>query len=136
MVAEYNVRAVDRALAILDCFDIEHTSFSLIEIAKKIDLSASTTYRLLCTLENRNYLYRNPENSRYYLGVRLAQLGTAVYTNLDICKEAQPFLQELCKKYNESVGIYERFNDKRICIARINSNQTLRSVLTVGSIYP
>lgn len=75
MPPEYNVRAVERALAILDCFSIEHTSFSLMEISKEIQLSASTTLRLLSTLEKRNYLYRNPDNSRYYLGARVAQLA-------------------------------------------------------------
>lgn len=135
MAAEYNVRAVERALAILDCFNVEHTSFSLVEIAREIQLSASTTLRLLSTLENKNYLYRNPDNNRYYLGSRLAQLGSAIFTNMDICLEAQPVLQELCRKYNESVGIYERHGDKRICITRINSSQSLRSVLTVGSTH-
>ena len=62
MPPEYNIRSVDRALAVLDCYDLEHTSFSLVELAKKIELSASTTLRLVTTLENRNYLFRNPDN--------------------------------------------------------------------------
>lgn len=78
MPPEYNVRAVERALAILDCFSIEHTSFSLMEISKEIQLSASTTLRLLSTLEKRNYLYRNPDNSRYYLGAQCGPAGNAI----------------------------------------------------------
>lgn len=35
MPPEYNIRSVDRALAVLDCYDLEHTSFSLVELAKK-----------------------------------------------------------------------------------------------------
>lgn len=135
MPADYNIRAVDRALAVLDCFDVDHSSYSLKEIAEKIELTPSTTLRLLCTLENRNYVYRNSENNRYYLGARLAQLGNAIFTNMDICVEAQPFLQELSRKYNESVGIYERHGDQRVCITRINSRQTLRSVMMVGATY-
>ena len=114
MPPEYNIRSVDRALAVLDCYDLEHTSFSLVELAKKIELSASTTLRLVTTLENRNN----------------------IFSNLDICQIAQPFLRELCTKYNESVGIYQRNGDVRVCITRINSNQTLRSVLMIGATYP
>lgn len=136
MPPEYNIRSVDRALAVLDCYDLEHTSFSLVELAKKIELSASTTLRLVTTLENRNYLFRNPDNGRYYLGSRIAQLGNNIFSNLDICQIAQPFLRELCTKYNESVGIYQRNGDVRVCITRINSNQTLRSVLMIGATYP
>lgn len=136
MPPEYNIRSVDRALAILDCYDQEHTSFSLVELAKEIDLSASTTLRLLATLEKRNYVYRDPDTGRYYLGARLAQLGNAIFANLDICQIAQPYMQRLCREYNESVGIYQRHGDHRVCITRINSNQTLRSVLTIGTTYP
>ena len=136
MPPEYNVRSVDRALAILDCFDLEHTSFSLVELAKEIQLSASTTLRLLATLENRNYLYRNPDSGRYFLGARIAQLGNAIFSNMDICQAAQPYMQALCRTYNESVGIYQRHGDSRVCITRINSNQTLRSVLTIGATNP
>lgn len=135
MPPEYNIRSVDRALAVLDCYDLEHTSFSLVELAKKIELSASTTLRLVTTLENRNYLFRNPDNGRYYLGSRIAQLGNNIFSNLDICQIAQPFLRELCTKYNESVGIYQRNGDVRVCITRINSNQTLRSVLMIGATF-
>ena len=85
MPPEYNVRSVERALAILDCFNYDHASFSLVELAKEIDLSASTTLRLVSTLEKKNYLYRNPESGRYYLGARLAQLGNVIFANLDIC---------------------------------------------------
>ena len=35
MPPEYNIRSVDRALAVLDCYDLEHTSFSIDELAKK-----------------------------------------------------------------------------------------------------
>ena len=79
MPPEYNIRSVDRALAVLDCYDLEHTSFSLVELGKKIELSASTTLRLVTTLENRNYLFRNPDNGRYYLGSRIAQLGNNIF---------------------------------------------------------
>ena len=88
MPPEYNIRSVDRALAVLDCYDLEHTSFSLVELAKKIELSASTTLRLVTTLENRNYLFRNPDNGptreQYffqlrYLSDRAAILAGTLY---------------------------------------------------------
>lgn len=134
MPQDYNVRAVERALGILDCFSDIHNAMTLGEIAKAVDLSASTTLRLLTTLENKNYIYKN--GTKYYLGIRLAQLGDIVVSNMDICVEAQPLMHELRDKFNESVGIYKKIGDHRMCITRTNGSQTLRSVLTVGSIYP
>lgn len=80
MAVENNVRAVERALAILDCFNSSKSSFTLTELARAIDLSPSTTLRLISTLESKNYIYRNPENMRYYLGYRLAQLSDIAFS--------------------------------------------------------
>ena len=62
MAQEYNVRAVDRALQVLDLFADGASNFPLTEIARGIELSPSTTLRLLTTLEKRNYIYRSEEN--------------------------------------------------------------------------
>ena len=84
MAVENNVRAVERALAILDCFNSSKNSFTLTELARAIDLSPSTTLRLISTLESKNYIYRNPENMRYYLGYRLAQLSDIAFSKMCI----------------------------------------------------
>ena len=78
MPPEYNVRSVERALAILDCFNYDHASFSLVELAKEIDLSASTTLRLVSTLEKKNYLYRNPARRITRVSESISATGTPV----------------------------------------------------------
>lgn len=135
-MTEYNVRAVSRALNILECFTAEEPSLQLTEIAQQVELSASTTLRILATLEDHNFVYKNPETNKYYLGLKVAQLGNLAFKDFDIAVEAQPLLKKICDEFNESVGIYQRIGDKRLCIARMNSTQTLRSVLEVGCSYP
>ncbi len=136
MSQDNSVRAVERALAILDCFTEEKNSFSLTEISNEINLSPSTALRLLNTLEGRHYIYRDPENMRYYLGFRLAQLSNIAFANLDICQVVRPHLELLHKRYNESVGIYILKNNRRVCVERIECTQPLRIVVSVGQNQP
>ena len=133
LAQEYNVRAVDRALQILDLFAEGNSSFTLTEIAKGIDLSPSTTLRLLNTLEKRNYIYRSSENLKYYLGFRLAQISNVAFRNLDVIRVARPYLEYLNKLFNESTGLYIRKGDHRICVDRIEGTRNLRSVVQIGS---
>ena len=130
-----NVRAVERALRILDCFTQEKSDLSLLELSREINLSPSTTTRLLGTLESSGYLYRDPDNLRYYLGFKLARLSGMSFSNLDVIKIARPFLRKLVDIFNESVGIYMLKGDQRICIDRMEGTQTLRSVVQIGDTH-
>ncbi|MBQ7797221.1 MAG: IclR family transcriptional regulator [Lachnospiraceae bacterium] len=130
------VRAVDRALSILDCFSNGQTSFSLTELSKALGLSLTTTLRIIGTLENRDYIRRNPDDGRYYLGFRLSKLGSIALSNMDISRIAQPFLRTLLEQFNESVGIYILQNDSRVCVARLNGTNSLRFVVMLGDTLP
>jgi IclR family transcriptional regulator, KDG regulon repressor len=55
---DYNVRAVERALQILECFDNEHTERGISEIAQVVELHKATVHRIVTTLVNYGYLER------------------------------------------------------------------------------
>lgn len=101
-----------------------------------VQLSPSTTLRLLSTLEKRNYIFKDSENLRYYLGFRLAQISNVSFENLDFCRVARPFLQQLNTLFNESVGISMVRRGSRVCVERIEGTRPLRSVLQIGMPQP
>ena len=131
-----NVRAVERALSILDCFTSGKTSFSLTELARELDLSLSTTLRILGTLEHHDYISRSPEDGRYYLGFRLAHIGNIALANMDVCRLSQPSLRKLRDQFGESAGVYLRRGDTRVCVTRLDGTQPLRCVLMIGNTLP
>ncbi|HOX31681.1 MAG TPA: IclR family transcriptional regulator [Spirochaetales bacterium] len=127
-----SVRAVERALDILDCFVPGRLELSLTEIAKRIDLAMSTTSRLVWTLEKRGYLARSAETQRFELGPTIAQIGAVGYANIDLRKVALPFMAALNKIYDEGVSLYVVQGDERVCVERVESSQPLRRVINVG----
>ncbi|MDP2791804.1 MAG: IclR family transcriptional regulator [Rectinemataceae bacterium] len=129
---ETSVRAVERALDILDCFSPGKLEFSLTEISKRINLAPSTTSRIISTLEKRGYLARNAETHRYALGPTLARIGALGFANVDICKVALPFMRELNRIYDEGVSLYVVRGNERICVERVESSHPLRRVVNIG----
>lgn len=130
---ENNVRAIERALRILDCFSRETPKLSLVEIAQKIHLSPSTTSRMVATLENMGYLTRDPQSLQYSLGYRLANLGALCLAACGLREIARPYLVELRNFFNESVGLYILNKDHRVCIDCVHSTQPLHRVIDVGT---
>ncbi len=131
-----SVRAVDRALDILDCFGPGQLELSLTDLAKRINLSMSTTSRLVATLEKRNYLSRGRDNQRYALGPKLAQIGALGFTSVDIRKVARPLMEDLNRIYDEGVSLYVVQDRERACIEAVESSRPLRRVINVGDRHP
>ena len=90
--SEYNVRAIERALQILDCFGDKNPERGVSEIAKAVNLHKATTHRIVTTLLNYGYLERADDDQRYCLGLKLAGLGFSVIRRMDLRREAIPYM--------------------------------------------
>lgn len=99
--SEYNVRAVERALQILDCFDDENPIRGVSEIAQAVDLHKATTHRIVTTLLNFGYLERADDDQRYRLGLKLAGIGFKVIGRMDLRREAIPYMTQLVEQWDE-----------------------------------
>ncbi len=129
---ETSVRAIERAIDILDCFSPDESEFTLTGLSKRIGLAPSTTSRIVSTLEKRGYLARNPETQRYALGPILARIGAFGLASVDICKVALPYMRELNGIYDEGVSLYVVRGNERICVERVESSRPLRRVVNIG----
>ena len=74
MTARNGVQSIDRAVAILRCFDAHHSPLGITEIARMTGLSTSTTHRLLGAMTANRLLGQGPDR-RYRPGPLLVQLG-------------------------------------------------------------
>jgi len=101
----YNVRAVERALQILECFDDEHPEMGVSEIAQAVDLHKATTHRIVTTLLNFGYLERALDGQRYRLGLRLTELGYKAIRRLDLRREALWYMNQLSQKWGETCDL-------------------------------
>jgi IclR family KDG regulon transcriptional repressor len=102
---DYNVRAVERALQILGCFDAEHPERGISEIAQAVDLHKATAHRIVTTLVNYGYLERAADGQKYRLGLELANLGFKVIRRMDLRREAYPYMKQLVNDWDETCDL-------------------------------
>ncbi|MBP3040315.1 IclR family transcriptional regulator, partial [Bacillaceae bacterium Marseille-Q3522] len=132
------LRTVQRSINIINCFSFDESELSLTEIANKIDLAKSTTSRILDTLVQNGLIQKNISNLKYKLGYKIYHLGRIAEKSfsIDIVEIARPFMEQLRNNFEESVGLYLLENNKRTCIERCGSNQSLRHVINIGETLP
>jgi DNA-binding IclR family transcriptional regulator len=137
MTEQKNIRSLDRAISILDCFISEkNRELSITEISKKLNLYKSTVHRILQTLESHDYIQQNPQNQKYRLGFKLFQLGSMVISGLDIRRVAWPYMTRLRDQVNETINLNIVSNYQRICVEVVESLEEVRHFIEVGFIGP
>jgi DNA-binding IclR family transcriptional regulator len=102
---EYNVRAVERALLILECFDDENPERGITDIAQVVGLHKATSHRIVTTLVNYGFLERAADGQRYRLGLELANLGFKVIRRMNLRHEALPYMKQLVNVWDETCDL-------------------------------
>jgi IclR family transcriptional regulator, KDG regulon repressor len=133
---EYNVRAVERALQILNSFDDQHPERGLSEIAQFVELHKATAHRIITTLVNYGYLERGSDGQKYKLGLQLTDLGFKAIHRLDLRREAIPYMNQLIQKLGEAcdLSIFDR--GEVFYIEFVQGRYTLTVAAAVGQRLP
>jgi len=124
---------LDKAVVILS-FLSEGGPATLAEVVEGTGLSRPTAYRLLSALEGHHLVGR--AGGRYALGVRLLGWGKRA-VGLDLVEAAGPALAALADETGESVQLYVREGDRRVCVAAVErTGGGLRDTVPVGAVLP
>ena len=119
---------------IIACFDND-AELGISEIADRMALSKSTTYGLVNTLVNFNYLEQT-ENKKYRLGLRLFELGNVVQSRMDVRVEAKPYCQLLASKYHTTVHLATFSEGEIVYIDKMDTNSSAVIYSQVGKRAP
>ncbi|GHE76314.1 transcriptional regulator [Amycolatopsis deserti] len=102
--AELANKSVTKAVRLLRELAAQpRTGATVTTLAKAARLSRPTAFRLLLTLEQEGFVDRIDNN--YVLGWELARLGRRADPHAGLVARAQPLLQDLADKFNESVTL-------------------------------
>lgn len=133
---DYNVRAVERALLIMNCFDNEHPERGISEIAQVVGLHKATAYRIVTTLVNYGYLEWVEDGQKYRLGLELASLGFKVIQRMDLRREALPFMKQLVQEWDETCDLSIFDQGKVFYIEILRGDHALTISAAVGQRLP
>jgi DNA-binding IclR family transcriptional regulator len=127
------VGVLDKAMAVLGA--LEPAPRSLGELVAATGLSRATAHRLAVALEAHG-LVRRDDEGRFSLGLRLIGLGHAAAEAIPGWLDARPALDWLRDQTGESVQLFVRDGDERVCIESLEAPHELRTIVPVGARLP
>jgi len=127
------VGVLDRSMALLELLgDGPRTLRSL---AQASGLPRPTAHRLLVALEVHGLVGRTADGA-FRLGPRLTELALRAGDGLELGTLAAGVLARLHDQTGESVQLYLRSGDRRLCVAARDAGAGLRDSVPVGALLP
>ncbi len=108
---------------------------TLSELARKTGETKPRILRMLRTLEHRGLVRKSSEGT-YRLGNTAIVLGTAASTQVDLVRVANPILERLGQKVNETTQLRIIDNRESLCIAKFEPTRDLRVHSMIGRRRP
>jgi DNA-binding IclR family transcriptional regulator len=117
------VQTIERVSSILDMLAQSAQGISIRELSSAIGLPKGTTHRLLSSLSYFGYVRQDPKTRNYFLGLKFVELGQILLNQLDLRKEAEPFLRDLAERTNETIHLVILDRNEIVYIDKVETDQ-------------
>jgi IclR family KDG regulon transcriptional repressor len=125
------IKSLAKVLLVLECFSRDERGLGLAEIAARTRLPKATTHRLLAALKAIGFIDQPHEGDQYRLGMKLFELGSVVLANMELPREAQPFVDRLAALTGATVHLCVFDGAQAVLIDRRRDETQTRNTLTL-----
>lgn len=131
---QYHLRAITRALDVLECFSDARSTLGMKEIAAAVGMPESSVFRILMTLEGRGYLVQEA-NGSYRLSRTLGH-GRVLERAERIRMAVRGFLTRLAHRHDETASLAYLFGEHIQVLDTVETLQEIRVTNKPGRIIP
>ena len=130
--------SVEKALSVLECFDLRNPSLTLDELSEKTTFSKPTVFRIISSLEKFGYIKRVSQDGqlKFQLGMAFLEKSQIVYSHFDIRELAKQEMLLLRNESGLSVQLAIRDGNEAVYIEQFESLTTFRVFPQVGRRVP
>jgi len=130
------VQSLSRALALLECIAESDLGITLSDLAQRVGLAASTTHRLLNTLEHHGFAALDTDRGVWFVGVKAFTVGNAFLADRDVVGIARPHMRRLMEETGESVNLAILDQHEVVFLSQVQCREMMRMLVRLGGRAP
>jgi DNA-binding IclR family transcriptional regulator len=130
------IQSVERALRVLDSLTTTPRQRGLRELSAELGCSTTTVHRLLGTLQQFEYVEKDPLTHRYRIGPRAFRLLEAREQDADVRSLSRPHMERLREVSGETLALNLVVGRAFVCLERLESVHGVRWTMPVGASMP
>ena len=131
---QFVVRALSRGLRVLALFTIDHSEWSLSDLARATGLHKATTYRMTRTMEAEGFLAVDPDTGKYHLGPSVIPLSYLAQTQAELERIAKPFMERLAEDTGETANLAVEVEGTSVVIGTVLTSNTFKPAMPIGRV--
>lgn len=120
--ASDGIKSLAKVVRVLEAFSTQNRSLSLMELCRLASLPKSTAHRLLSSMRDLGLLDQEEQRDHYRLGMKLFELGNTVLANMELHREARPFVDALTRQGGQAVHLAVFDGRRAIVIHRADAS--------------
>lgn len=132
----YMIQTVDKALELMEQFQDDVEELGVKELGRRLQLAPNRVFRLLATLESRNYIEQNEATKGYRLGIKTHLLGRAFVEHMLLLRQARPVQESLVRMCKETSYVSIRKEFRSVYLEAVETDLPVRVASRIGSKYP
>lgn len=137
LVRRTTVQSLGRGLDILDAIAREDRPLGITDLSRRLGLAKGSVTRLVTTLAQRGCLFRDPETTKYRLGIEVWRLGNAAMPRIDVRTIAHPVMERLNAITAETVHLTVLTEaGEMVFLDKIDSTRAVRPHIELGARLP
>src|SRR3989440_9284827 len=130
------VQSLTRGLSILEALSNAEAGLTLTDLAHRVLLPASSTHRLLSTLEKMRYVYQAGDLGLWYVGLQAFTVGSTFLANRDFVAQSHSYMRRLMEQSGETANLAILDGTEAVFIAQVQCHEMMRTLVKLGSRVP
>jgi len=130
------IKSIERAIEVI--YFLSEGEKGLVEIANHLQLSKSTTHRLLSALKETGLVTQHILSKRYMVGYGIYRLLNNLFSanNSALISLSRNSMYRLRELSGETVSVHIPYGGNRLCIAELKSEKEIIYTAGIGSMAP
>lgn len=130
------INSIKRAIRILNLYRDGKQYIGITEMSRRLDLSKTTVFRIVRSLESEGWLVQSMDSSKYRLGFEILAVASSLYRGYDWRNMALEVMTGLKNIVDETVILSAYAVDEGICIEKVDCAEQIKLTSERGQIIP
>ncbi len=125
-------KVLEKSYRILAALSESKEPKGITELSRQLSLVKSNVHRLVTSLVELGLVQQAPQNEKYFLTLKLWQLGRTALNQLDVRKTAFPYMHELVNRFGEDVYLSVIIDTYVVYVDHVPCDHVVRASLGGG----
>jgi DNA-binding IclR family transcriptional regulator len=133
---KYLIKSVIKALDILEEMSEQSGEVRIKDLSEKLNMGKSTLHRFLSTLAYKGYIKQVEDKGKYFITLKLFEIGNHILQSQDLHSRSMQVLQELHKKTGETVHLVVLDKGDAVFVNKLDRYKSLVTYSAIGKRAP